>query len=139
MVRRKALAPLALALAIVFTALGMWLGGHPGDLPGGLRSVFVESDSALRAQLIDAIEHDYYKSVPTTRLKQASLSGIVTALHDPYSEYFTPAETKLFNEQTVSGQFEGVGMTVTGNRSGLRVTRVFPGSPAARGGIRPGD
>src|SRR5947209_4934199 len=35
MIRR--IAPLIAVTAIVFLALGLWLGGHPGDLPGGVR------------------------------------------------------------------------------------------------------
>jgi carboxyl-terminal processing protease len=139
MVRRSTLAPLLLAAAVAFTALGMWLGGHPGNLPGALRDVFVQPDSALRAQVIDTIERNFYRPVSERRLKDASLTGIVQSLHDPYSQYFTPQETKLFNEQTVGGQFEGVGMEVARDARGLRVSKVFPGSPAAKGGIRPGD
>src|SRR5947209_2161517 len=139
MVQKSRIAPIVLAAAIAFTALGMWLGGHPNDLPGWLRDTFVQSDSALRAQMIKSIERNFYRPVSGQSLEQASLSGIVQSLHDPYSQYFTPAETKMFNDAELGGQFEGVGMEVTPDKQGLRVRKVFPGSPAANGGIRPGD
>ena len=128
-----------LATAVAFLVLGLFLGGHPSYLPGGIRDAFVESDSALRAQLINAVEDNFYRKVSSSKLKQASLAGIVQSLHDPYSAYFSPQETKLFNEQAINGEFDGVGMEVQPAKAGLKVQRVFAGSPAQRGGIRTGD
>jgi carboxyl-terminal processing protease len=127
----------------VFCALagllgGLWLGGHPKDLPNFIRDAFVSDDRALRAELIDTIEDNYYKPVSDKKLEESSLKGIVQSLHDPFSHYLTPKEAKQFKE-TVSGQFEGVGMSVAEDKRGLRVLNVFPGSPARRAGVRKGD
>src|SRR5947209_20524170 len=113
MVQKSRIAPIVLAAAIAFTALGMWLGGHPNDLPGWLRDTFVQSDSALRAQMIKSIERNFYRPVSGQSLEQASLSGIVQSLHDPYSQYFTPAETKMFKIGRASCR-ERVGIAVHG-------------------------
>ena len=51
------------------------------------------------------------------------------SLDDPFSHYLTPKEAKQFHE-SVSGEFEGVGMNVEQDERGLRVLRVFDGSPA---------
>ena len=126
------------ACALVAGALGMWLGGHPGDLPHSLRSAFVDDDRATQAELIDTIEDNYYKPVKASQLKTASLKGIVSSLHDPFSHYLTPQERKEF-EESVSGSFEGVGMTVEQDKRGLRVLNVFDHSPAKQAGIRAGD
>jgi carboxyl-terminal processing protease len=126
------------ACAVVALALGMWLGGHPGDMPNSLRKVFVDDDRATQAELIDTIEDNYYKPVKESQLKTASLKGIVASLHDPFSHYLTPEERKQF-EESVSGSFEGVGMTVEQDKRGLRVLNVFDHSPAKQAGIRPGD
>jgi carboxyl-terminal processing protease len=92
----------------------------------------------VRAEIIDAIEDNYYRRVSEQRLDAASLKGIVQALDDPFSHYLTPREAKQFQE-SVEGRFDGVGMTVEEDRRGLRVLNVFDGSPARRVGIRPGD
>ena len=129
---------LAALSALIALAVGLWLGGHPRDLPGPVRDAFVQDDRALRAEIIDSIEDNYYKPVDESKMDDASLKGIVESLNDPYSHYLTPKETRAFNED-VSGQFEGVGMNVEQDRRGLKVLRVFEGSPAETAGIDRGD
>lgn len=134
--RRGAL--LTIACVLVALIAGLWLGGHPESLPGPVRDAFVQEDRALRAEIIDSIESNFYKPVNEKKLGDASLKGIVESLDDPYSHYLTPKEARQFNE-SVSGQFEGVGMNVEQDRRGLKVLRVFDGSPAEAVGIRRGD
>jgi len=129
---------IALCCAILALAAGIWLGGHPEKLPHPVADAFVEEDRALRAEVIDLIEDNFYKKVGEEELDDASLRGIVQALDDPYSHYLTPKETQQFDE-SVSGEFEGVGMNVEEDRRGLKVLRAFEGSPAERAGIRRGD
>jgi carboxyl-terminal processing protease len=129
---------LAALSALVALVAGLWLGGHPQDLPGPVRDAFVQEDRALRAEIIDSIDDNFYKPVNEKRLDDASLKGIVESLDDPYSHYLTPKEARQFNED-VSGHFEGVGMNVEQDRRGLKVLRVFEGSPAEGAGIRRGD
>jgi carboxyl-terminal processing protease len=129
---------LALLSALAALVVGLWLGGHPADLPGPVRDAFVQEDRALRAEVIDSIEDNFYKPVDEGKLDDASLKGIVESLDDPYSHYLTPKEARQFNE-SVSGEFEGVGMNVEQDRRGLKVLRVFEGSPAEGAGIRRGD
>ena len=50
---------LALVSAVIALAVGLWLGGHPADLPGPIRATFVQEDRALRAEIIDSIEDNY--------------------------------------------------------------------------------
>ena len=123
---------LALVSAVIALAVGLWLGGHPADLPGPIRDAFVQEDRALRAEIIDSIEDNYYKPVKEGKLDDASLKGIVESLDDPYSSYLTAREARQFDED-VSGHFEGVGMNVEQDRRGLKVLRVFtPGEDSDR-------
>ena len=128
----------AVAGALIVFFAGLWLGGHPSSLPDGLRDTFVAKDTAVRDEVIDTIQRNFYKKVPRKSLETASLKGIVQSLNDRYSQYFTPSETKAFN-QSVNGEFEGVGMSVKPGRRGLRVISVFANSPAAKAGIRKDD
>jgi carboxyl-terminal processing protease len=129
---------MALAALVIALLAGIWLGGHPDSLPGPLRDALVEDDRAVRAEIIEAIQDNYYRPVSERELDAASLKGMVQALDDPFSHYLTPDEAKQFQD-SVEGEFNGVGMTVEEDRRGLRVLNVFRGSPARRAGIRPGD
>jgi carboxyl-terminal processing protease len=133
--RNGGIAALCVLVALV---AGLWLGGHPESLPGPVRDAFVQEDRAMRAEIVESIEDNFYKPVNKTKLDDASLKGIVESLDDPYSHYLTPQEAKQFDE-SVSGQFEGVGMNVEQDKRGLKVLRVFDGSPAQDVGIRRGD
>jgi carboxyl-terminal processing protease len=123
---------------VIALAVGLWLGGHPADLPGPIRDTFVQEDRALRAEIIDSIEDNFYKPVKEGKLEDASLKGIVESLDDPYSSYLTAKEARQFDED-VSGHFEGVGMNVEQDKRGLKVLRVFDGSPAEGAHIHAGD
>ena len=116
---------------------GIWLGGHPQALPGFVRGALVEEDRALRAEIIESIEDDYYRDIPESKIEQDSLSGIVDGL-DRFSHYITPEQAAEF-DQSLQGRFEGVGMSVDEDPRGLRITDVFDGSPASRAGIEPGE
>jgi carboxyl-terminal processing protease len=129
---------IAALCALIALVAGLWLGGHPESLPGPVRDAFVQEDRAMRAEIVESIEDNFYKPVNKTKLDDASLKGIVESLDDPYSHYLTPQEAKQFDE-SVSGQFEGVGMNVEQDKRGLKVLRVFDGSPAQDVGIRRGD
>jgi carboxyl-terminal processing protease len=126
--------------AVVALCVGLLLGGHPSWLPTPLRDIFVDDTVATRDQIIQDIHDGFYKPVKKSSLEAASLKGIVASLHDRYSEYFTPSESKAFT-QSINGQFEGVGMTIDSSdtKKGLVVRMVFDGSPAKQAGISPGD
>jgi carboxyl-terminal processing protease len=137
-VDRLRTAIIALACALAALAGGLYLGGHPGSLPNWARKAFVANDNAVRDQVIDSIRDGFYKKVNRKELEQASLKGIVDALHDPFSHYLTPAEARILRQQ-LEGAFEGVGMAVQDDKRGLHVVKVFDNSPAKAVGIHADD
>lgn len=129
---------IALSCALVAGVLGLWFGGHPESLPKPLRNAFVQDDRALRSEVIDSIDSTFFRKVDRNKLQDASLKGMVQSLGDRFSRYLSPKEAKQFR-QVVSGQFEGVGMSVDSDKRGLKVLGVFDGTPAKRAGIAKGD
>lgn len=67
-----------------------------------------------------------------------AISGLVNSMGDPYTVFMPPQEKKEF-DQTIAGNFGGVGMEV-GIRDGI-ITVVSPieGTPAKRAGVLAGD
>lgn len=128
-----------IALLIAVLVAGVWLGGHPNDLPAFARDALVaDHQRQLIDQAADKIVHDYYRKVPSSELANASIAGMVADLHDRFSQYLDPSTYKSFMRSS-SQQFSGVGMTVDSVSRGLRVVEVFDQSPAQRSGIMPGD
>jgi carboxyl-terminal processing protease len=123
---------------VLALAAGIYLGGHPDTLPGPVRDTLVDENRAVRSEIEETIRDNFYKRVDESKLDDASLKGIVESLDDPYSRYITPKEASEFQER-VSGEFEGVGMSVEKDDRGLRVLNVFDGSPAADAGIHKQD
>lgn len=137
---RRPLSLLAVLAALLFLLfVGIWLGGHPRDLPGFIRGAFVQNHQTLVVnEAIDHIAHDYYRPVSKGQLSDASVAGAVASLRDRFSHYLSPSEFRGFNEPA---SFTGIGVEVnpTPERGGLRIARVFDSSPASRAGLKPGD
>jgi carboxyl-terminal processing protease len=135
--RRAPLTALPFVLLPVLLVAGIWLGGHPEDLPGFARNAFV-SDHATRVvdEAIGRIANDYYRPISKSRLSDASISGAVASLGDRFSRYLTPKE---FHEFNAPPSFTGIGVAVGPERRGLLIARVFDSSPAARAGLQAGD
>ncbi len=93
--------------------------------------------------LVDAMEQidrRYVEPVAPAELFAGAMEGMVARLNDPYSAYIDPEQLRKFNE-AIDARFGGVGIQValdpkTGE---LTVISPLPGTPAHRGGIRPGD
>ena len=137
--RRRSLVPLLVVLLPVVLVAGIWLGGHPDNLPNGVRDTLVaDTDGRVYEEAIDTLERDYYRKVDRKKLLDQSLEQAVGSLDDRFSHYFAPRDFTDFQAAT-EGRFEGVGMTVEEIERGLRVLTVYKGSPADRGGLRPGD
>jgi carboxyl-terminal processing protease len=139
----RAVQTVALTAALLFMlCAGIWIGGHPAKMPHFLRDWLVDSSGGLTAEATELIQDNYYRPVGETELGNDSLQGMARGLRkqfgDRFSEYFSPQNLKSFNEE-INGRFSGIGLAVTGVKRGLRVDRVFHGSPAQRAGIEIGD
>jgi len=128
---------IALVSVVVVLLVGIWLGGHPADLPGFMRSTFVaDHETQLVDEAIDRVARDYYRPVRKSALVSSSIEGMVASLHDPYSAYLSPSAFHGFDRPA---SFTGIGVEVTPDRRGLGVLRVFDSSPAQRAGVREGE
>jgi carboxyl-terminal processing protease len=139
----KARGTVAFVVALVAAlAVGLWFGGHPGHLPNFLRERFVAEPAGLTGEAAELIQDNYFRSVGDTELENSSLQGMVHELRkrhgDRFSDYFSPESLESFNQQ-IEGRFSGIGLSVVPVKRGLRVSAVFPRSPADKGGIEAGD
>ncbi len=128
-----------MAAAVLVLAAGVWLGGHPSWLPSSLRGAFTDdSQGHLVQQALNIISDDYYRPVNRNALLNKGLAAAVASLDDPYSHYLDPSDYNAFQTES-NPHMAGVGIDVRPGPRGLRVIDVFPGTPAARAGLRAGD
>ncbi|MGA2433876.1 MAG: S41 family peptidase [Bryobacteraceae bacterium] len=88
------------------------------------------------------VESNYADAVdPDKAIYKGAVPGMLRTL-DPHSSFFDPREFQLLREDQ-RGRYFGVGMTIGPSRAGAAGTTIviqpFPGSPAYKAGIRPGD
>lgn len=135
--RQPVSAALAALLVVALLVLGIWLGGHPGDLPGFARNALVANHETQSVnEAIERVSHDYYRPVSKSALANSSIAGMISSLHDPYSEYLSPKEFTSFDQPA---SFAGIGVSVNPKKAGLEVVHVFNSSPAQRSGLQPGE
>ncbi len=117
------------ALFVLLLAGVLALGVGPGD------TLF----SPL-PQIYQVIRSTYYKSseIPDSQLLQGAIRGLIESLNDPYSVYFTPEKYRQW-EESLAGEYSGVGMEITLRNKWVTVVSPLPGTPAEAAGIKPGD
>ncbi len=67
-----------------------------------------------------------------------AIEGLASAYGDPYTVFFPPKESKLFQED-IAGNFGGVGMEIGKKENQLVVVAPIKDSPAERAGVKTGD
>jgi carboxyl-terminal processing protease len=96
-------------------------------------------DQATFDRALRIIQNDYYDPHPDyTNLSHGTVRGLVGGLNDRFSYYLDPAEYQR-QLNTYAGQYIGIGVEVTNNPDYPVIDSVFPGSPAAKSGLQPGD
>lgn len=98
------------------------------------------SELAPVLQVYQYIVHDYAGPFSSEAVVEGALRGMVEALGDPHSSYFTPSESASFTD-TLSGTYVGVGVVIQAaeDGTGALVVEVLPGGPAEAAGVEAGD
>ena len=130
--------PFSLSVGSSFSASG---GGVPStDRPSGIRK---ETISADVEQALAIIKQNFTGKarVDADALIGASIDSMLKVL-DPHSNYYNAAEyQELLGEH--SSEYSGTGSSIAGferdHRIDTFVVSTFPGSPAARAGLKFGD
>lgn len=129
-----------LALALVVSTFTYVFGTEvyaAGDQ--GNTDAYLESETEALKSLVHYIEEHYKDEVSYTELMSGAFKGVMEALGDPYSVYYlSVAESEEFLD-SVNGQFNGIGVSITMENERCKVVAPLPGTPAETAGIRSGD
>jgi carboxyl-terminal processing protease len=109
-------------------------GTPQGGTPTDLQSQFAPFWQAWN------LVHQFYVDQPVdnTKLVQGAISGMMNALGDPHSGYWTPQQTTDTNA-AMAGAYDGIGAFVDTKGAYLTITKPIPGYPAAQAGLQTGD
>lgn len=98
-------------------------------------SFFLDGDLELVRAVRDIAIDDYVTEVDPTDLTDKAVSGMLQAL-DRHSAYYGPREIAALERET-TGEFLGIGVVF--HREDGRILFPYPGSPAAKAGLKVGD
>ena len=91
-------------------------------------------------QVYETIKNYFYQQerVDDQQALYGALKGLVGELDDPYSEFFDPSDLENF-ENSLEGEFSGVGIEISIKDKVLTVIAPLSGTPAEAAGIQAGD
>ena len=131
----------AFAIGLLVGIAGGLFVGVRADSGGPIADLIGDNDT-LSDEALDVIQDSYFKDPDATKLEDASARAMVQTLRrlydDRFSHYFNAKQLHRFDEST-SGRFSGIGLSVLEVKKGLRVATVFEDTPAAEAGIKEGD
>jgi carboxyl-terminal processing protease len=92
----------------------------------------------LLGDVVNLIRERYVDTLSESAVFEKAARGLVKELNDPYSELLSPQDLKQFDART-AGRYAGLGMQIEDQKGSITVSRVYPNTPAERGGVREGD
>ncbi|MCS7026287.1 MAG: S41 family peptidase [Bryobacteraceae bacterium] len=122
---------------------GSILGGIFGPGVTGVAAASGDEDEISAnvksfTKLLHLVEENFAEKVaPEKAIYKGAIPGMLRTL-DPHSSFFDPRDFQLLREDQ-RGAYFGVGMSVSERNRRTIVIAPFPGSPAYKAGIRPGD
>ncbi len=134
--KRRSLVYVTVAIAVCSLFWGLYgprvgvaLAASDDEVRTSLRA-FTKAYTVVEENFADPVSAD--KSI-----YRGAIPGMLRTL-DPHSNFFDPRDFQLLREDQ-KGHYAGVGMTVQERNKQTIVIIPFPGSPAYKAGIRPGD
>lgn len=125
-------------LIIIVCSLLGGLYGPRVEIASAANEDDVKSTIKAFTKVYSIVEDNFADPVSADKsVFKGAIPGMLRTL-DPHSNFFDPRDFQLLREDQ-KGHYYGVGMTVAPRNNKTIVIAPFPGSPAYKAGIRPGD
>ena len=137
--KRRSLAVLPL-IVLIFALLGGFYGPRIQVAAAASDSSFSTTQKELESftKALNLVQQNEAEPVNNDKaIYRGAIPGMLRTL-DPHSNFFDPKEYRALLEEQ-RGSYFGVGMTVSSRNGKTVVIAPFPGSPAYKIGLRPGD
>lgn len=99
----------------------------------------VGAQALTAQQAVELLEAYYVDPIPAAVYEQDTVEGVLEALGDRYTEYFTAEEYAAFTGSMEDTQVVGVGVVVSADENGLLVNEIVSGGGAEEAGVLAGD
>lgn len=130
--------PEMVIIMIIAILFGFLIGNVVSFTKKETTSSSVPSELKEFVDTYNDIVNNYYDKVNKEELIDAGIKGMINYLDDPYATYFDGTSSTNFN-QTLEGNYEGIGIEVTLDNNKVKITKVFADAPAKKAGIKVGD
>ena len=127
----------ACAAAIVWLAVPAALAADKDKAAAPQANADTYRQLDLFGEVFERVRADYVEEVTDEQLVEAAINGMLSAL-DPHSSYMNAKNFRDMQVQ-VRGEFGGLGIEVTMENGLVKVVSPIDDTPAARGGLKPGD
>ena len=131
---RSYLIPLIIAVSL---AAGLLIGGRLNPAPSEEQFSYGGSHDQKLQDILHLINKRYVDSVDVEKLFEETISDMLHRL-DPHSNYISAEDLKAINE-SIDGEFGGVGIRFFIIRDTVCVTHVIKDSPSQAAGLKSGD
>jgi carboxyl-terminal processing protease len=139
-------------LATVLLGSGIWIGWETGrNYPKNIvvtQAVNIASNASTSVADFNTfwaawqdLQNDslWIPSTTPQQMMYGAITGMVNSLGDPYTEFFTPADSNQF-QQDITGNFGGIGAELGENSSTqIIVVSAISSTPAFAAGLKPED
>ena len=139
-IRRFKRLAIVVAVALVAYGGGVLTGVLGSSSSSGQAGAPAPSPSpGVLEQAASSIQQNAAKPISAAELDKAAVEGMLQALGDKWSSYFSPNDYAAYQD-VMDGQYTGVGLWVHGGvNGGVTVMSVQTGSPSDIAGMRSGD
>jgi len=133
---------IVMILAVLVAGLPM-MGCDSPFVPSKADSQMLQdlpADFQIQSQAWQKIQEYYVdqKDLDPKKIAQGAVRGMVQAVGDPYTDYYTPSEyqSTMIN---LTGVFSGIGATIEKKNNYIVVVAPISDSPAEKAGLKTGD
>lgn len=112
-----------------------------GIIPSGTKESVANSQTVEKLSILeDTIQKHFWKEVTEEDLEEGVYKGVLEALDDPYSVYYTPEELLDLQQQT-EGIYYGIGAYISQDTEVgyVQISKVMKNTPAEESGLLQGD
>ncbi len=127
-----------LTIVVIAILVGILLGSSISYSTENITVTKIPEEMEEFITTYNNVYNNYYGKVKKQDLINAALKGMIESLDDPYSQFLEDDISTAFNE-SVDGEYVGIGTTVSYDGKYVKVTSMFNNSPAKKAGIKVGD